>query len=322
MRGAVLDSGWDMVALPVLWNAPWVLYGCCGDSHVTERLFFTERCGPADQRMKDSCYYGVRRGFHPGVYRSWVDCKAQVHRFPSACFKKFASEADAWVFVEGVEASAAASSKNVPDMSTFPNRRPKPQEYIPFGQKRRCSDMEVETQGKRHKWAEPTSPQNADSFTYMGDAVVVYADGSCWADGRSYARAGIGVYWGRNHPLNVAERLEGEQTSQRAEIQAVCRALELAQENHIQKLALYTDSKFTIDGVTKWVKHWKVNGWRLVSGGAITNKDDFMKLDRLTTRLDVVWVDVRSHAGHRGNEEADRLAREGAAKPIHIRWVV
>lgn len=34
-----------------------------------------------------------------------------------------------------------------------------------------------------------------------GDAVVVYTDGCCSANGRRGARAGIGVYWGRNHPL-------------------------------------------------------------------------------------------------------------------------
>lgn len=85
-----------------------------------------------------------------------------------------------------------------------------------------------------------------------GDAVVVYTDGCCSANGQKGARAGIGVYWGDNHPLwdnkhthvvyrhlldcnwslathlsrllllscrNVAGRLEGRQTNQRAEIQ-------------------------------------------------------------------------------------------------------
>uniref|UniRef100_A0A3B3UGL0 ribonuclease H n=1 Tax=Poecilia latipinna TaxID=48699 RepID=A0A3B3UGL0_9TELE len=96
--------------------------------------------------------------------------------------------------------------------------------------------------------------------------------------------------------------------------QAACRALELARQNHIQKLVLYTDSKFTINGVTSWVKTWKVNGWRLKSGGPITNKEDFMTLDRLNSELDVVWMHVPGHAGFTGNEMADRLSREGAAK--------
>lgn len=46
-------------------------------------------------------------------------------------------------------------------------------------------------------------------------------------------------------------------------------------------------------GVTSWVKNWKLNGWRLKSGGQITNKEDFVKLDRLNAQLEVVWVNIR-----------------------------
>ncbi|MEQ2168512.1 hypothetical protein GOODEAATRI_015279 [Goodea atripinnis] len=73
---------------------------------------------------------------------------------------------------------------------------------------------------------------------------------------------------------------------------AACRALEQAKQNNIQKLVLYTDSKFTINGVTSWVKNWKLNGWRLKSGGEITNKEDFVKLDQLNSELQVVWVNI------------------------------
>lgn len=43
-------------------------------------------------------------------------------------------------------------------------------------------------------------------------------------------------------------------------------------------------------GVTNWVKNWKLNGWRLKSGGLVTNKEDFVKLDELNSELEVVWV--------------------------------
>uniref|UniRef100_A0A671N5J0 ribonuclease H n=1 Tax=Sinocyclocheilus anshuiensis TaxID=1608454 RepID=A0A671N5J0_9TELE len=115
---------------------------------------------------------------------------------------------------------------------------------------------------------------------------------------------------------NVAERLPGRQTNQRAELQAACKALEQARENNFKKVVLYTDSKFTINGITSWVKTWKSNGWRLKGGGAIVNKDDFQKLDKLNAELEVVWMHIPGHAGYTGNEEADRLSREGAAKPL------
>lgn len=41
------------------------------------------------------------------------------------------------------------------------------------------------------------------------------------------------------------------------------------------------------------MKNWKLNGWRLKSGGPITNKEDFVELDGLNSEMDVVWVNIR-----------------------------
>lgn len=125
----------------------------------------------------------------------------------------------------------------------------------------------------------------------------------------------------RTHILSLIFWRYGSQTCLWCVVQAACRALELAKDQSIKKLVLYTDSKFTINGeskrlpssehamatwsapvstlvvtgVTRWVKTWKNNGWRLKSGGSITNKEDFMQLDRLNAELDVVWVSIRMH---------------------------
>ncbi|XP_058468603.1 ribonuclease H1 isoform X2 [Solea solea] len=270
---------------------------------------------------KGKFFYAVRNGFKPGVYKSWDECKAQVEKFPSASFKKFAAEKEAWAFVRGAEISAPPpvnkGAQSLDSAITLPKRGPEPLEYIPLGKKRSHSDQEDGVlPPKRTKPSESScSGSSGDGFTYMGDAVVVYTDGGCTGNGKQGARAGIGVYWGPNHPLNTAERLLGRQTNQRAEIQAACKALQQAKEKNIKKLLIYTDSMFTINGITKWVKDWKLNGWRLKSGGKIVNKDDFVALDRLNAELEVVWMYIPGHAGYTGNEEADRLSREGAAKP-------
>lgn len=282
-----------------------------------------------DAMAKGKFFYAVRKGFTPGVYASWDECKSQVEKFPSAQFKKFASEKDAWAFVRGATASAAPEVKPAQSVDqavvALPKRGPEPLEYIPLGRKRCHQEQEgaeLQPHSKRGKTSESSvssrssasSGSSPDGFTYMGDAVVVYTDGCCSANGRKGARAGIGVYWGCNHPLNVAERLQGRQTNQRAEIQAACRALQQARQENIQKLVLYTDSMFTINGVTKWIKNWKLNNWQLKSGGPVVNRDDFDLLDQLNQQLDVVWMHIPGHAGYSGNEQADRLSREGAAK--------
>ncbi|KAL3052099.1 hypothetical protein OYC64_004785 [Pagothenia borchgrevinki] len=273
-------------------------------------------CSGADDMPKGKFYFAVRKGFKPGVYSTWDECKGQVDKFPAASFKKFASEKDAWAFFRGVDPSPVPQVKKVSQsldsaLSLLPKRGPEPLEYIALGKKRSHSDEDAQTRPKRVK-----PSVSSDGFTYMDDAVVVYTDGGCTGNGQKGAKAGIGVYWGPNHPLNVADPLEGRQTNQRAEIQAACKALELAKENNMKKLVLYTDSMFTINGVTNWVKTWKVNGWRLKSGGPITNKDDFMKLDKLNAEVEVAWLYIPGHKGFLGNEEADRLSREGALKPL------
>ena len=149
----------------------------------------------------------------------------------------------------------------------------------------------------------------------MGDSVVVYTDGCGSSNGRKRARAGIGVYWGPGHPLNVGIRLPGRQTNQRAEIHAACKAIEQAKAQDITKLVLYTDSMFTINGITTWVKGWKQNSWRTSTGKEVTNKEDGAELERLARGMDIQWMHVPGHSGFRGNEETDRLAREGAEQP-------
>lgn len=47
----------------------------------------------------------------------------------------------------------------------------------------------------------------------------------------------------------------------------------------------------------------------------VTNKEDFAELERLARGMDIQWMPVPGHSGYRGNEEGDRLAREGAKQP-------
>lgn len=63
----------------------------------------------------------------------------------------------------------------------------------------------------------------ADEAPTPRDSVVVYTDGSCHGD---YA-SGVGIFFGRNHPLNLSQALSGPiHASVFAEIQAALMALE------------------------------------------------------------------------------------------------
>ncbi|KAK1190383.1 RNH1 Ribonuclease, partial [Pygoscelis papua] len=272
----------------------------------------------------DSMFYAVRKGRRTGVYRTWAECQEQVNKFPSASFKKFAAEKDAWAFVRaglpepqqpepaGADGPPAVRQENgsqrgeseINILCCNTCKRPYEQSTTEEHIAKRVKHDEV--------YSAPTVSE--DKFSYMGDFAVVYTDGCCSGNGRNRARAGIGVYWGPGHPLNTSERLPGRQTNQRAEIHAACKAIEQAKSQNIKKLIIYTDSKFTINGITSWVDNWKTNGWRTSSGGSVINKEDFERLDNLSKGIEIQWMHIPGHAGFQGNEEADRLAREGATK--------
>lgn len=48
-------------------------------------------------------YYAVRKGFVPGIYTDWEECKKQVNGFAGAEFKKFSSKEDAIDYINGVK---------------------------------------------------------------------------------------------------------------------------------------------------------------------------------------------------------------------------
>ncbi|XP_023564102.1 ribonuclease H1 isoform X1 [Octodon degus] len=252
-------------------------------------------------------FYAVRRGRKTGVFSTWNECKAQVDRFPAARFKKFASEDEAWAFVRRASSPDGSEEQNDAGESQVKASK-RPREPLDDSE-----DASTEPSIKLARQStEPAPLISKDMFSYMGDSVVVYTDGCCSSNGRRRARAGIGVYWGPGHPLNVGIRLPGRQTNQRAEIHAACKAIEQAKVQNISKLVLYTDSMFTINGITSWVPGWKKNGWKTSTGKEVINKEDFVRLERLVQGMDIQWMHIPGHSGFLGNEEADRLAREGA----------
>ena len=78
-------------------------------------------------------------------------------------------------------------------------------------------------------------------------------------------------------------------------------------------MTLYTDSRYVMDGLTKWLPRWKANGWKTADKKPVKNVDLWQRLERAIERHDVTWHWVRGHAGHPENERADALARAAIA---------
>ena len=101
---------------------------------------------------------------------------------------------------------------------------------------------------------------------------------------------------------------ESETTNNRMELLAAISALEaLSEPCHV---VLTTDSTYVKDGITKWIKNWKANGWRTAAKKPVKNQDLWQSLDSQCSHHQVEWRWVKGHAGHAENERADALANE------------
>ena len=74
-------------------------------------------------------------------------------------------------------------------------------------------------------------------------------------------------------------------------------------------VTLYTDSRYVLDGATKWLLNWKRNGWKTADKKPVKNDDLWRLLEVEMARHDIRWQWVRGHDGHPENERADALAR-------------
>lgn len=74
---------------------------------------------------------------------------------------------------------------------------------------------------------------------------------------------------------------------------------------------LHTDSKYVMDGISKWIHGWKKNGWKTAAKKPVKNAELWQALEEARKPHKVNWHWVKGHAGHPENERADELARFG-----------
>lgn len=105
---------------------------------------------------------------------------------------------------------------------------------------------------------------------------------------------------------------EPDTTNNRMELIAAVEAL-----NALKKpcrVRLSTDSRYVMDGLTKWLRNWQRNGWRTSDKKPVKNADLWQRLIDAAAPHRIEWIWVKGHAGHPDNERADRLASDAALK--------
>lgn len=145
---------------------------------------------------------------------------------------------------------------------------------------------------------------------------AIFADGACRGN------PGPGA-WGtmiqdtKGEVILKSSGVEVPTTNNKMELEGVIRGLKGLIEKWIDEgiadpespVFVYSDSKYVIEGIEKWVIGWKARGWKKADNKEPENLLLWKELDQLKSRFNhIKFLWVKGHAGHPQNEMCDRMA--------------
>lgn len=139
--------------------------------------------------------------------------------------------------------------------------------------------------------------------------IQLYTDGSCLGNPGPGGWAALLRFKGTEKMFSGG--LLGT-TNNQMELMAVIEGLKALKKPC--EIDLYTDSKYVLDGYTKWLDGWKARGWKKSDKKPVLNKEYWVILDTQAQEHNIDWHWVKGHSGHKENERVDELARLEAEK--------
>ena len=137
---------------------------------------------------------------------------------------------------------------------------------------------------------------------------------SIFTDGSAIGNPGPGGYGAvifdqTDKKISEIGGKEEKTTNNRMEMMAIIKALEKTPDGLI---TIYSDSKYTITGITQWVFGWEKNDWKTKNKTDVLNKDLWQKLIEVTKDKEIEYKHVAGHVGIAGNERVDVIANSFA----------
>ena len=137
-------------------------------------------------------------------------------------------------------------------------------------------------------------------------AIEAATDGACSGNPGPGGWGGIIIFDDKSE-LEIGGS-EQNTTNNRMELTAAIKTLEKLKTYKLKEnFKLRTDSKYVIEGYTKWITNWKRNGWKTSSGKSVQNLDLWQKIDQLRIN-GLVMEYVKGHSGDKQNDRVDKIA--------------
>ena len=113
--------------------------------------------------------------------------------------------------------------------------------------------------------SKPIKPEINDD-----NAIYVYTDGACYNNGKSNAKAGIGVYIPAME-IEISEKINGKQSNNTAELKALKKAYECIESYLDSNLfIIYSDSEYALKCIQSYGRKLEAAGWS-IKGKKIPN---------------------------------------------------
>lgn len=144
----------------------------------------------------------------------------------------------------------------------------------------------------------------------MNNLITIFTDGA--AKGNP-GRGGFGVVISSHDTVIELGGHKAHTTNNEMELKAVVEALK-AVVGKKKTVAIYTDSKYVVEGANGWVFGWAKNGWQTKAKADVLNKELWQELLTLLGKVEIEWHKVPGHVGIIGNERADAIASGFAEK--------
>ena len=152
--------------------------------------------------------------------------------------------------------------------------------------------------------------------------VTIFSDGAVSPNPGFGGYAALLMFDLPSEAITVSKIFSGhpteQTTNQRMEMTAVAVALESLSAPC--DVVLWTDSKYVLNGMTKWCAVWEHKQWKTAAGDPVKNKDLWIRMMKAEESHKVEYRWIRGHSDSLWNEIVDMVAvneREKAERESH-----